>query len=562
MTAGVGAAHESTPVLIVGGGPVGLALAAELGWRGISCTLIEKLDGTVDQPKMDLVGVRTMEFCRRWGIASWVEQSPYPRDYPQDYVYLSSLNGYEFQREPFPSKREERRPLESPQKRERCPQDMFDPILARFVRTFPHVKVEYQREMVSFAETEGGVTVVSRCTRTGAERVHEARYLAGCDGAASLVRETLGIRMQGQPVLTYTTNVILRCPDFERLHDKGRAYRFIFIGPEGTYATIVAINGGDCWRLSIVGSQEKKTFSEAEIRAIAHRAMGRPFDFEILSVMPWTRRELVAERYGSRRVFLVGDAAHLMSPTGGFGMNTGIQEAVDLGWKLEGVLKGWGGPDLLASYEIERKPVAERNVAEASDNLRRMLTPREQMPSPGCFEDGPEGERARALFGGKYSQLMRREWFTLGIHLGYSYAHSPIVCPDGTPEQPPQVSTYTQTSRPGARAPHVWINQDQNESTLDLFGRGFVLLQIGANPPAVDGFVRAAGGIGLPLEVVRLTYPGVSEAYQSRLVLVRPDGHVCWRGDWEPDDPRAVLDIVRGAGVPAKAAAAEVYADA
>ena len=132
------------PVLIVGGGPVGLALAGELGWRGVPCTLIEKTDGAIEQPKMDLVGIRTMEFCRRWGIVDWVRDAPYPPDYPQDYVYLTALNGYELGREPFPGRGFEPCPPESPQKRERVPQDMFDPILARFARSFPHVTLRYE----------------------------------------------------------------------------------------------------------------------------------------------------------------------------------------------------------------------------------------------------------------------------------------------------------------------------------------------------------------------------------------------------------------------------------
>jgi len=129
----------STPVLIVGGGPVGLALAGDLGWRGLSCILVEQSNGAIYQPKMDLVGVRTMEFCRRWGIVPWVEACPYPRDLKQDYVWVSAIAGWEFGREPFPTLAEERPPKQSPQHRERCPQDMFDPILARFARSFESV---------------------------------------------------------------------------------------------------------------------------------------------------------------------------------------------------------------------------------------------------------------------------------------------------------------------------------------------------------------------------------------------------------------------------------------
>src|SRR5262249_2363011 len=234
---------EHTPVLIVGAGPVGLALAGDLGWRGISCTLIEKTDGAIEQPKMDIVGPRTVEFCRRWGIADWVRDAPYPDDYPQDCIYVTGLNGYELGRERFPPRGQERLPPQSPQKRERVPQNMFDPILQRFVRTFPHVTLRYNSELVALAEAGTGVVGVVRDAVTGETREIAADYLGGTDGGGSIVRERLGITMSGNPALTYTTNVMFRCTDFPALHDKGKGYRFIFIGPEGTWLTIVAING-------------------------------------------------------------------------------------------------------------------------------------------------------------------------------------------------------------------------------------------------------------------------------------------------------------------------------
>jgi len=353
---------EHTPVLIVGAGPIGLALAGDLALRGTASLLIERGDGGITQPKMDMVGVRTMEFARRWGIADWIRSTPYPRDYPQDNVYLESLTGFEFGRERIPGKDAEPKPVQSPEKRERCPQDMFDPVMQRFVRQFPAATLSYSTELTSFEEGADHVTATLRDVATGETRTVTCDYLVGADGGASFVRQIAGIKMTGTPVLTHTVNIIFRTADLPSLHDKGRAYRFIFIGPEGTWLTIVAINGADRWRMSIVGTDEKRKFSESEIRELIVRAVGREFDFEIESVMPWVRRELLADSYGTKRVYITGDAAHLMSPTGGFGMNTGMGDAVDLSWKLDGTLKGWGGPGLLASYEIERRPVA-RNRA-------------------------------------------------------------------------------------------------------------------------------------------------------------------------------------------------------
>jgi 2-polyprenyl-6-methoxyphenol hydroxylase-like FAD-dependent oxidoreductase len=535
-----------TPVLIVGAGPVGLALAGDLGWRGVPCTLVEKTDGKIEHPKMDLIGVRTMEFCRRWGIADWVRDAPYPGDYPQDYVWLTALTGYELGREKFPGRAFEACPPQSPQKRERVPQDMFDPIIKRFATSFDTVTLHHNTELVAFEEKADHVVATLRDTLSGATRSIESDYLVGTDGGASMVRERLGIRMSGHPALTYTTNVIFRCPDFHLLHDKGKAYRFIFIGPEGTWLTIVAINGGDRFRMSIVGSPEKVNHSDADIRAALARAMGKNFDYEILSIMRWVRRELVADSYGAGRIFLAGDAVHLTSPTGALGMNTGMQDAVDLSWKLAAVIGGWGGANLLRSYEIERKPVAIRNITASTENLKRMLAPgTTHKPSAEVFAPGPKGDAARKAYGAWYTELMRYEWFMNGYHLGYRYDDSPVIWPDGTPVPPFESQTYTQMARPGARAPHVWL--PDGRSTLDLYGRSFVLLRLGPDAPPGASLERAAAASGVPFEIVALAAPEVLKAYERRLVLVRPDGHVAWRDDAEPQDARALIDCVRGA---------------
>ena len=532
------------PVLIVGGGPVGLALAGERGWRGIPWTLIEKSDGSIEQPKMDLVGIRTMEFCRRWGILDFVRDAPYPLDYPQDYIYVTGLNGHELGREPLPGRGFEPCPPESPQKRERVPQDMFDPILRRFAERPGLATLRYNCELVSFAETPDGVQARVRNTATEAEETIEADYMAGADGGASTVREQLGIGMTGNPALTYTTNVMFRSPNFSQLHNKGLGYRFIFIGPEGVWLTIVAVNGSDRFRMSIVGTPQKINHGEDDIRAALKRAMGKDFDYDILSVMRWVRRELVADRYGTDRIFIAGDAAHLMSPTGGFGMNTGIGDAVDLGWKLEAAIKGWSGAALLATYEAERRPVGLRNVVEASRNLKRMLSTRERLPGPEIFAAGAASDAARKEYGDWFAAIMRQEWFANGVMMGYRYDNSPIVMPDGTPAPPDLSHPYVQTARPGARAPHVWLGE--NRSTLDLFGHGFVLLRLGSDPPSSANIERAAKQRGVPLTVHVLTDEKVLAAYERRLVLVRPDGHVAWRADAGPADAGALIDTVRG----------------
>jgi 2-polyprenyl-6-methoxyphenol hydroxylase-like FAD-dependent oxidoreductase len=530
------------PVLIVGGGPVGLAFAGDLGWRGVRCLLIEQSDGSIYQPRQDLVGIRTMEFCRRWGIVAAVEASPYPRDVRQDNVYVTSLAGYELGRERFPSMGEEKPPAVSPQKRERCPQNMFDPILRAFAASRTSAELRYRTRLLSLTQDADHVTAEVEDLARGYRYAIRARYLAGCDGARSVVRESLGIGMSGTPALTYTTNVIFRCPHLVWLHDKGEAYRFIILGREGAWATIVAINGRDQWRFSIIRGPQQRELTKQEIHAAIRRAVGLDFDYEILTVLPWVRRELVADRYSSGRGFILGDAAHAMSPTGGFGMNTGIGDAVDLSWKLAAVLEGWAGPALLDSYEGERRPVGVRNVTEASRNLARMLSPR---PEATLLDATPEGARARERLGREFSELMRHEWFTLGMHLGYRYDNSPICWPDGTSAPPDDPRTYVPTARPGHRAPHAWLADGR--STLDLFGRALVLLGLGADASAAAPILRAAGTRKVPMQFAPLDEPHLLGLYQRKLVLVRPDGHVAWRDDRAPADPLALIDRIRGA---------------
>lgn len=537
---------ERTSVLIVGAGPVGLALAGDLGWRGIDCVLLERSDGTISQPKMDMVGIRSMEFCRRWGITSWVESAGYNRDYPQDCAWVTDLNGYEFGREYFPSPSQEKCPPQSPQKRERCPQNFFDPVLEKFARQSPCVSLEYNSELIDFIDEGDGVVATVQDKSTGMKRLIKADYLVGCDGGASAVRHALGIKMTGDAVLTYTTNVIFRCDGLEQLHTKDPAYRYIFIGPEGTWATLVAIDGRDQWRFSLVGDDQRRAISEDEARQAIVRAVGKEFDFEILSMLPWVRRQLVAEQYGRGRVFIAGDAAHLTSPTGGFGMNTGLLDVVNLSWKLAGKIQGWGGEYLLDTYESEQRPVAIRNVSEAGENLRRMLSPRILQPDPAVFDqNSPEVEAARQEYGARYTEMMKREWFSIGIHLGYVYEGSAIVVPDGTPRPADEVSSYTPTARPGSRAPHVWLSEGR--SMLDLFGRSFVLLRFQQDSSDMAALIQAAKRVGLPLEIVDVQNDEARELYKNRLVLVRPDGQIAWRADSLPDDLVELIDIVRGA---------------
>jgi 2-polyprenyl-6-methoxyphenol hydroxylase-like FAD-dependent oxidoreductase len=584
------------PVIVVGGGPVGLSLAGDLGWRGIPAVLLEQTDGAIYQPKMDGVNVRTMEFCRRWGIRDAVRACPYPPDYPQDMVYLTSFAGHELGRESFATPSggaEEKRLGASPEVRVRCPQNLFDPILRDFAAAQPGVTLLYRTRFIAWRETERGVEAEVEAMDGGARRTIAGSFLVGCDGAGSTVREQAGIGMEGRGALTYTTNAMVRIPGLQGLHDKRLGYRHIFIGPEGTWATMVAIDGRDTWRISVIGGQQKRALTEPELREAVRRALGFDTPFEILTVLPWVRRELVAERFrAGARVFLAGDAVRNLSPTGGFGMNTGIADAVDLSWKLAATLRGWAGPALLDSYDAERRPVAWRAVKEASGNLLRTLSPG---ANPALLDRTMEGARLRYEVGRRFSATMLREWYKLGIDMGYSYADSPLTWPEAAPPEPAPPSAlppgqrladgtqitasllrewhklqihlaegtpvdpgweelpaaavmiYRQTAEPGARAPHLWLADGR--STLDLFGPVPCLLRLGPGAPDAAPFRDAADRIGMAVAVFESEASELRAAYGAPLVLVRPDGHVAWRGlDWPAGGAAAVLDRMRGAG--------------
>jgi hypothetical protein len=274
--------------------------------------------------------------------------------------------------------------------------------------------------------------------------------------------------------------------------------------------------------------------------AIIRRVVGAELDFEVIRVGGWVRRDMVAERYRYDRVFLAGDCAHQNTPTGGYGMNTGMGDAVDLGWKLAAMHDGWGGPGLLASYEAERRPIALRNVEEATRNLRRHV-----FDCSRIMLDGTEGERQRRAVGDAIVRDGARRHGHDGLALGYRYAASPICRPDDDAAPADDTARYVPSAHAGFRAPHVRLADGR--STIDLFGRGFVLLRLGAGAPDGGPMERAARRRGVPFEVVELAEDDVLELYQRRLVLVRPDGHVAWRGDTPPEDPSDVIDTVRGA---------------
>jgi 2-polyprenyl-6-methoxyphenol hydroxylase-like FAD-dependent oxidoreductase len=524
--------EATTSVIIAGAGPVGLALACDLGLRGIDCMLIEKRDGSITVPKQSMVSSRNMEFCRRWGVAAAVRKAVWPESHPRDFVYLESMRGRELLRVRLPAYVQ--RDLQADYTAEEpcpCPQIYFDPILVARVKDFLNVAMHYNTRLDSFAQDDDGVTVTLTDLGSGATRTVRTRYLVGCDGPAGFIRQTLGIGLDGVGAMAQSLNLFFRSPELASFHDKGWARFYRVIDETGCWAELIPIDGHELWRLTVFDAPMSQEDPDYLLRKLA----GGAFPYEMLSVSPWERRDFVARGYGHGRAFIAGDAAHECSPTGGIGMHTGLEEAVNLGWKLAAMTEGWGGDALLASYEIERRPIAARNVDFATRSFRAIAS------IPGTT--GAESEPAAW-------QKNPPRWLSVPEHLKvqYCYEDSPICVPDGTPALEAETPRFVPSTRPGNRAPHAWLADGR--STLDLYGDGFVLMRLGADPPAADALVAAAKTRGVPLREVAIADARVAALYEQPLVLVRPDGHVAWRGSEIPQDAGSIIDRVRGADKP------------
>jgi 2-polyprenyl-6-methoxyphenol hydroxylase-like FAD-dependent oxidoreductase len=534
-----------TSVLVVGMGPVGLVLAAELGSRGINTVALDRMAARGSgSPRIMQIGVRTMELCRRFGIAQDVYNWGFPRDYPMDSVFLvENLNGQELARSPLPSLAEAGPSRFSPEYQAHCPQPEFEPIWERVVAGYDSVTRRYGCEVRSLAQDADGVDVVA-VDAAGDELRIRADYVVGCDGAGSRVRSQLGIELLGQPLIDHSLSVEFYCDEWNDLHDKRPAVRYVCIDEQGTWGTVMAVDGKRTWRVLLYGDS-LEALDEVDPDAIVTRLMGRPVDYQLSAVRPWVRSATLAERYRAGRVFLAGDAGHVHPPNGGFGMNTGVIDAANLGWKLAAVIDGWAPDTLLDSYEQERRPIARIVIDEALGELSRIT---EGTKGENITLASPAGERGRkelaariqALYGGE------RGWLRFGIHLGYVYESGAVIADAEGADQVDDWFGFEPSTRPGVRAPHAWLGP--GKSTLDLYGDGFVLLVLAGGAEyqqAADRFRSAARDRSLPLTVHTLLEPELVKLYETPLVLVRPDGHVAWRAATAADDAAHVLDVVR-----------------
>jgi 2-polyprenyl-6-methoxyphenol hydroxylase-like FAD-dependent oxidoreductase len=533
-----------TQVLIVGAGPAGLALAIELGQRGIECLVVERNDRVGYAPRAKTTNVRTREHLRRWGIADALRAaSPLGIDYPSDIVFATRLGGhllakFENAFDCAPG----RNPLYS-EHAQWIPQYVLEEVLRSHASTLASVDVRFQSQFVALEQGDDRVRAQVRDLATGAIFVVESEYLVGADGARSTVRDAIGATLHGVHGLSRNYNIVFRAPGLAQAHAHGRAIMYWQVNADMP-GVIGPMDKGDTWFFMPTALAEGLKLRPEDAPAAIRTSTGIDLPFEVLSSDEWTASRLIADRYRKGRVFLVGDACHLHPPFGGYGMNMGIADAVDLGWKIAAVLQGWGGALLLESYERERRPVheyvmdeAEANHAILGNHLWRM----------GLEDVGAAGASLRREVGARIAAAKVREFKTLGVVLGYCYDDSPIIVSDGSAAPVRDALNYVPSARPGALAPHLWL--DDGSSLYDHFGKGFTLLvSADADLAEIQRARREADETGVPFKIVWPEVPAADDLYQARYVLIRPDQHVAWRGHALPARLAELFGCVAGRG--------------
>jgi 2-polyprenyl-6-methoxyphenol hydroxylase-like FAD-dependent oxidoreductase len=511
-------ARRDVDVLVVGAGPAGLITAIGLARYGVSVLLVERHEGTSVFPRATVISVRSMEILRSWGLEPQVRRREFPA-LPLGRVAptLVESEGVSVSLG-FPTEEEARQV--SPTTYALAAQDAFEPVLLDHLRGYP-TDIRFGTELVAFDQDDDGVTSVVRHRGTGRPITVRSRFLVAADGGRSTVRSALGINMDGPEHLEEYVSTLFRAPLSARIGRVPHGLNMI-PGPNGM-AVFLPTSADDRWVFAQTWdprTQRVEDFDRDRVTKLIRAASGVPdLPADIMNVAAFSFAAQVADSFRAGNVFLVGDAAHRITPRGGTGMNTAIHDAHNLAWKLAFVLRGWAGPDLLDSYEIERRPVDERNTARSATVTGEEVDP-------------------------------------LAIDVGVTYGRGALV-PDGS--EGPYADRWRPNGSPGARLPHVWLDCTGTcQSTLDLVGDGLTLLTgpegarwrqaarraTTARGPRVD--VRTVGGDdGAGSVQAFLRFAGIE---QDGALLVRPDGHIAWRARSTVGlDVPAVLTTVIGA---------------
>ncbi|TFZ05495.1 hypothetical protein EZ313_02145 [Ramlibacter henchirensis] len=529
-----------TDVLIAGGGPCGLMLANELGRFGVRALLVEPKAGTAFNPQANATQARTMEHFRRHGFAQEIREAGLPPDHLTDIAYFTRFCRHELARLRLPTARQAEAAIKgmggswsAAELPHRVSQKFVEAVLLRHARKYATNEIRHGWRLVDFEDT--GQEVRARVASSdGANLQHvRARYLVGADGARSLVRQQLRIDYAGATGFRRhfmggrMLAVYCRAPGFYDLFPHDRAWMYVSVNAQRR-AFMASVDGRSefAFHAAIHEGEDADAWTEADARRIFSEAMGCEIPIEVLSMLTWTAgHALVAERFQQGRVFLGGDAVHLFTPTGGLGYNTAVEDAVNLGWKLAHVVQGRAPESLLRTYELERKPLAQRNTAYAKHFADSVgLFP----ATPELEADTPAGAQARQAASAHLNAHVRLEFNIPGVTFGGRYDGSPIVVPDGTSPPPDTPNEYVPTACPGGRPPHAWL--EDGRSLYDTFHVGWTLLALGPDAPDAGGFQSAAKAAALDLQVVHHANPGLLALYEAALVLIRPDHIVAWRG--------------------------------
>src|SRR5256886_3442362 len=535
-----------TQVIIVGAGPVGLTLAVDLGLRGVRCILLEKKLEPQFLPKMERCNARSMEMFRRIGLADELRAAGLTTDSVMDvYIILTMTRApllhlnypsVDMAREQIRKINDSSTPLEPYQL---ISQDTLEPVLKRAAERIPTVTVRYGTELVEFEANRSGVAATVRSSDGRSEKIRAA-YLVGCDGGSSLVRKQLGIRLRGEANLAKFRQGLYRCDElYDRLplgEGPGRGRHYLVADEWATF--LIMQDSKRHWTLHAAVE------SDEEMKQRFEETVGVPVHYEMLYCGEWRQNLLLADRYRAARVFLAGDAVHLVIPAGGLGMNTGVGDAFDLSWKLAATLEGWGGPGLLDSYEIERRQIGERNIGASRYATLGYRKWRAQW-RPEIGDDTATGRAVRDNLAGVAAVEQRKVNDMIGAELGYRYVDSPII--DNTPGGPEHLfRDYRPTSWPGARLPHVWL-EDGTPIQDRISNVDYTLLCLNRRHE-IAALEKAFGGRAASFSRLHFSSEPARAIFERDLILLRPDMHVVWRGNSPPDDSAELAALATGHG--------------
>ncbi len=542
-----------TDVLIAGAGPVGLSLALELANHGVRSVVLErKAKNAKTTVRCNHVSSRSMEFFRKNGLADLVRSVGLPADYAQDVSYRTTTTGKEIARIHIAA-RGDRHTLRdtgvdsrwpTPEPPQRVNQLYLEPIMVEAVLQRPEITLLFEHEMVEFSQTADSVTARVR-RADGSEIAIEAAFLGGCDGGNSPVRKAIGAELHGDAVIQRVQSTYLRAPDLIARMNVPPCWAMFSMNPR-RIGNIYAIDGKELWLVHNYLRDSEPDFDsvdrDASIRAIF--GVGDDFEYDVLNIEDWYGRRLVVDKLREGRVFLAGDAAHLWVPYAGYGMNAGIADALDLGWMLAAVVKGWGGEALLQAYVTERGAITDQVSRFAMDHCIKMAAQRSSVPAE-IEAETPEGAAARLRMGKEAYDLNVQQYCAAGLNYGYYYEGSPVIVYDGEAAPSYSMSEYTPSSVPGCRLPHFWLAD--GVSLYDRLGMGYTLVR---TDPAENATAILAAGeqAGVPITLLDVTPAAeVAEYYHYPLLLVRPDQHVAWRGQAADVDAAQLIDTIRGA---------------